>query len=469
METRILPVDASKLGSITLSRSKTDALLDDWQIEWATEGTSVANLRHAAAELQKGTHPVAFPTETVYGLGADATRSSAVRGIYAAKQRPADNPLIVHFSSLDQLRALLRSPDDSSSTDPIPAIYHELIQRFWPGPLTMIMPLPSPSPLAPEVTAQLSTFGARMPRSLIALLLIHLADRPIAAPSANASTKPSPTAAEHVAYDLDGRITTILDGGPCDVGVESTVVDGISGDTPVILRPGGVSIDELRACPGWERVEVAYKDKAEMDSVSKAGAEADGKPARVAPRAPGMKYRHYSPRARVVLFEAGAGVPGPDAVQEGQRKVGLIRTKRWPRGCGFDVQPTTPATSNGVTEDKQETQENHVPQTTLANGTTPHTHRGFSNLLDTFTARPVPVPHLLSPLASEPQDQELLEVNLGSDTRSIARGLFSALRELDRKDVDVILVEGIDEREGDVAAAVMNRLRKAAEVEVKGS
>ncbi|KAK7512867.1 DHBP synthase RibB-like alpha/beta domain-containing protein [Phyllosticta citriasiana] len=398
LETRILPVDASKLGAITLSRAEPDALLDDWQAEWADSGFSIANLRHAAAELRKGTHPVAFPTETVYGLGADATCSSAVRGIYTAKQRPADNPLIVHVSSLDQLRSLLRSQDDTSPDDPIPAIYHTLIQRFWPGPLTMIMPLPSPSPLAPEVTAQLSTFGARMPRSLIALLLIHLADRPIAAPSANASTKPSPTAAEHVAYDLDGRITTILDGGPCDVGVESTVVDGISGDNPVILRPGGVSIDELRACPGWERVEVAYKDKAEMDSEPGSKPGAGEKGARVAPRAPGMKYRHYSPRARVMLFEAGAGVPGQDVVQ-GQRRIGLIRTKRWPRGCRFN----------------------------------------------------------------------LWEVDLGSDTRAIARGLFSALRELDRKDVDVILVEGIDEREGDVAAAVMNRLRKAAEVEVKGS
>ncbi|KAK8163638.1 translation initiation protein Sua5 [Phyllosticta citrichinensis] len=475
-ETTILPVDASKLGTITLSRAKPDALLDDWHVEWADSGSSVANLRHAASELRKGTHPVAFPTETVYGLGADATRSSAVRGIYAAKQRPADNPLIVHVSSLDQLRSLLRAPNDSSSVDPIPAIYHSLIQRFWPGPLTMIMPLPSPSPLAPEVTAQLSTFGARMPRSLIALLLIHLADRPIAAPSANASTKPSPTAAEHVAYDLNGRITTILDGGPCDVGVESTVVDGISGDTPVILRPGGVSIDELRTCPGWERVGVAYKDKAEMGSESESKSGAVEKEARVAPRAPGMKYRHYSPRARVMLFEAGAGVPGHDIVQE-QRRIGLIRTKRWPRGCGFNVQPAAAGAPNGAVEpteeEGQQQQDAALPQTTLANGTTAHTHRGFSNLLDTFTVRPVPVPHLLVPASSppskQPSDRELWEVNLGSDTRAIARGLFSALRELDRKDVDIILVEGIDEREGDVAAAVMNRLRKAAEVEVKGS
>lgn len=457
-ETRILPIDASNLGNITLSRSSPDALLEDWDISWAESGADIANLRQAARELQEGTLPVAFPTETVYGLGADATSSSAVRGIYTAKQRPSDNPLIVHVASLSQLGRLLQSPPStepspSSPADLIPPIYHPLIRRFWPGPLTIILPLPTPSPLAPEVTAGLSTFGARMPGSLIALLLIRLADRPVAGPSANASTKPSPTAAEHVAHDLAGRITTILDGGPCDVGVESTVVDGVSGDTPVILRPGGVSIDELRQCPGWENVGVAYKDKAEM------GKEKEGK--REAPRAPGMKYRHYSPRARVVLFEAGTGVPSTAAV-EGVRKVGTIRTKKWPRGCGL---PVTAESLNG--DGPEEHQGSAAPSVTNGVPASRQNAQGFSKMLETLMVRPTPKPQCL--VLADDVGQEIWEVNLGAETKDIARGLFSALRELDKKDVDIILVEGIDEREGDVAAAVMNRLRKAAEVEVKGS
>lgn len=478
-QTRILPVDAAKLGSITLSRPDPSALLEDWEVEWADAGPDIAHLRQAASELQAGELPVAFPTETVYGLGADATSSSAVRGIYAAKQRPADNPLIVHVASLAQLRDLLRSPSDTSATeDLIPPIYHPLIRRFWPGPLTLILPLPSPSPLAPEVTAGLATFGARMPGSLVALLLIRLAGRAVAAPSANASTRPSPTAAEHVAHDLDGRIRTILDGGPCDVGVESTVVDGVSGDRPVILRPGGVSIGELRECEGWEDVGMAYKDRAEMDGAGggKGEGEKEGgeeperkKQKREAPRAPGMKYRHYSPRAPVLLFEAGTGLPSREAV-DGRKRIGTIRTKKWPRGCGLQ-QPVAAEAQNG--EEEKDT----APPATMTNGvaaTLPQQqqqqkHLGFSRMLDTLTVRPTPRPELLVSSDPDVDDREVWEVNLGAETKDVARGLFSALRELDRKDVDIILVEGIDEREGDVAAAVMNRLRKAAEVEVKGS
>ncbi|KAF2147370.1 uncharacterized protein K452DRAFT_218107 [Aplosporella prunicola CBS 121167] len=457
-ETKILPIDATKLGKITVSRPEgADALLEEWDIEWAASGPDVAHLRQAAQELREGKLPVAFPTETVYGLGADATSSAAVRGIYAAKQRPADNPLIVHFASLGQLRELLRNGVDDAP-DPIPKIYHPLIRRFWPGPLTLIMPLPSPSPLAPEVTANLTTFGARMPRSAIALLLIALAERPIAAPSANASTKPSPTAAEHVYFDLQGRIATVLDGGPCDVGVESTVVDGL-GQTPVVLRPGGVSMDELRACEGWEDVRVAYKDKAEMVK-----GEGDGEGEGDAPRAPGMKYRHYSPRATVVLFEAGAGMPGK-ADLEGRKSVGLIRTKSWPEGCGVVPKRAENRDTAAAKEEDEAPQPAHPKTPTPTPATAPPS---FSNLTEAITLRPVPQPRLLSNSANETETDaagpaEVWEVNLGTDTKAIARGLFSALRELDRKDVEAIFVEGIDEREGDVAAAVMNRLRKAAE------
>ncbi|EEY18440.1 SUA5 [Verticillium alfalfae VaMs.102] len=217
-------------------------------------------------------HPRRLPDETVYGLGADATRSAAVKGIYAAKGRPSDNPLIIHVSDLTMLRRFLAPPPPSdtpdavvtaaAAADPIPAIYKPLLERFWPGPLTILLPLPSPSPLAPEVTAGLPTFAVRMPASPLALSLIALADTPLAGPSANASTKPSPTAARHVLDDLAGRIELILDAGPCDVGVESTVVDGLC-DPPVILRPGGIALDRLRACPGWARAVKGYRDASE--------------------------------------------------------------------------------------------------------------------------------------------------------------------------------------------------------------
>lgn len=240
-DTQLLPVDANRIGRFTF-RNVAGSLLEDWDLEAQQDTPDLRNLQLAAAKLRDENIPVAFPTETVYGLGADATRSAAVRGIFEAKQRPSDNPLIVHVCSLQQLRTLLKpfgrdgasehSDTEPSLTkdtqDPIPDIYKPLINKFWPGPLTVILPTPSGSVLAPEVTAGLRTFGARMPGNLLALALIKLANVPLAAPSANASTKPSPTAAEHVKHDLDGRIELIIDGGPCDIGVESTVVDGLS-------------------------------------------------------------------------------------------------------------------------------------------------------------------------------------------------------------------------------------------------
>jgi L-threonylcarbamoyladenylate synthase len=291
-QTRILPIDATKLGRFSDKSTNSGMPLEDWDLELDTTTQDGSDLQMAASDLKHSDVPVAFPTETVYGLGADATRSAAVKGIYHAKQRPSDNPLIVHIASLKQLRRLLSTSGSSSDIDPIPQIYHALIQRFWPGPITIILPVPEDSKLAPEVTAGLSTFGARMPRNLLALALIKTADVPVAAPSANASTKPSPTAAEHVRYDLDGRIELIVDGGPCDVGVESTVVDGLN-SPPAVLRPGGIGIDLIKTVPGWENTVIGYHD------VSMKGD--------AAPRAPGMKYRHYSPKAPVMLVEYTGG------------------------------------------------------------------------------------------------------------------------------------------------------------------
>lgn len=458
--TKILPIDPTKIRAdiIPLNISSNGAITNGHISEHEDGNEDYKNLHLAAHALQTSDIPVAFPTETVYGLGADATRSAAVKGIYKAKQRPSDNPLIVHFASLQQLLLLLRPPNSNPSLSSqelwetlIPPIYKPLILRFWPGPLTIILPNPPHSPLASEVTAGLNTFGARIPRNLLALLLIKFADVPLAAPSANASTKPSPTAAEHVVEDLDGRIEYIVDGGPCDVGVESTVVDGLS-SPPVILRPGGVSIEQLRECPGWGDVRVGYKDKAlEGGDV---------------PRAPGMKYRHYSPKAAVVLYEVGAKRPGWKEVEvKSVKKVGLIRTKTWPRGLGllgkedevngFDVE-----TLNGSDVFDGDNGANGYEETSDVN-----------RFLDATSFGLTPVPTASHYVLENEKHQlrrkiDMWDIDLGPKTEDIARGLFSALRELDRRNVDIIFVEGINDEEGDVAAAIMNRLRKAAEAKV---
>jgi L-threonylcarbamoyladenylate synthase len=226
-------------------------------------------IERAAAVLRRG-GLVAFPTETVYGLGADALNPQAVRRIFAVKGRPADNPLIIHVAGTEQLRNVAREVPESARV---------LAEHFWPGPLTLVLPRHERVPL--ETTGGLETVAVRMPDSAIALALIRALGHPIAAPSANLSGRPSPTAAEHVLEDLQGRIELILDGGPTRIGVESTVLD-LTTSPPTILRPGGVSPEQLRPFLGDVRL----------------GAEA-----RVARRSPGTRYRHYRPRAEVVLIE----------------------------------------------------------------------------------------------------------------------------------------------------------------------
>jgi L-threonylcarbamoyladenylate synthase len=456
METRIEKVPTDKPFGQFQQQAPGSSRLERWELD--TENTlALEPLREAAKYLQTDDIPVAFPTETVYGLGADATRSGSVNGIYAAKKRPSDNPLIVHVCDLEMLRGLLRDQDGEGESatsktpglrghatgddDEIPSIYKPLIERFWPGPLTILLPDVAPANLAPEVTAGLTTFGARMPSSPLALSLIKLTGRPLAAPSANASTKPSPTASQHVKHDLDGRIRLILDGGPCQVGVESTVVDGLS-DPPAVLRPGGLSMDELRTCPGWENVVKGYKDHSE-----------EGK---AAPRAPGMKYKHYSPKAKVILYEAtyesgSLGVTKEDvefssatakngALERSSgvesRRIGVIRTRRWKQGAGLGSGQGQ-ATSQGQAIQNGE------------NGQDATTATPFgilqSNLLD----------------AAGEVVGEVLDIDLGADAKGVAQGIFSALRELDLRGADTIFVDGIAD-ESDIAEAVMNRLRKAA-------
>ncbi|KAK6004710.1 hypothetical protein QM012_008572 [Aureobasidium pullulans] len=435
-------MDATKLGRFSDKSTDTGMPLEDWDLELDTTTQDGKDLQLAASNLKYSDVPVAFPTETVYGLGADATRSAAVKGIYQAKQRPSDNPLIVHIASLKQLRKLLSTSNSPPEVDPIPQIYHPLIKRFWPGPITIILPVPEDSKLAPEVTAGLHTFGARMPRNLLALALIKTADVPVAAPSANASTKPSPTAAEHVRYDLDGRIELIVDGGPCDVGVESTVVDGLS-SPPAVLRPGGIGIDLIKTVPGWENTIVGYHD------VSLKGD--------AAPRAPGMKYRHYSPKAPVMLVEATGGKQPHISDLSRQLgtngSLGLVRTRTWTSMLEDEVAGSAKEKGSVPLESGPKCAD--IPASPLE-----AMLRESAYQQKQLHAQEVVLQH-------DNKRFTVWDMCIGPDTANVARGLFSALRELDRKDVDAIIVEGIDDDEGDIAAAVMNRLRKAAEIKLE--
>ena len=361
-------------------------------------------LRAAAYHLKEEKQCVVFPTETVYGLGALALDSNASRRIFTTKNRPPDNPLIVHISSMTMLRRLL--PPEYQ----IPKRYEALIKRFWPGPLTLLFP--NTTGRVPDViTAGRPTVAIRMPSHGIARALIAIADVPLAAPSANSSGRPSPTRAEHVYDDIKGKVGIILDGGPCSVGLESTVVDGLHEDSNLrVLRPGGIAVEDIEKALAEDfvgsdvpvpKVLVHKRDYSDEDMEQ-------------APTTPGMKYRHYSPNVPVTL----------------------LCTRSIP------TQDTTP--------------------------TPPRDY--FTSLRDIPTAsrKPVRVGTLLpsdSPLREFAKDVPGVEFHhfaLGSasDPLTTAQRLFDGFLTLDKIGVDLIVIEEVEEdREG---LAIMNRVRKAA-------
>ena len=227
-----------------------------------------------AAEIIKKGGLVAIPTETVYGLGANGLDENAVLKIFEAKGRPQDNPLILHISGPEQIEQFCHH---------IPQAAYDLAEKFWPGPLTMVLPANSNVPR--RTTAGLDTGGLRCPDCDVTREIIRLAGVPIAAPSANISGKPSTTTAQHVLHDHDGRIDAIVDGGPCRVGVESTIVD-LTEERPRLLRPGGIGPEQLLEVLGDLVVDKAVTAQIDKDEVVKA---------------PGMKYRHYAPQSEVVI------------------------------------------------------------------------------------------------------------------------------------------------------------------------
>ena len=373
-ETKILPVKTESISFIGDQLSISDPQTEN-------------NLKIAAEVLTQSNNVVGFPTETVYGLGGNALSDESVKSIYRAKNRPADNPLIVHVSSIEQLeRKLLPKGYE------IPPIYKPLLNKFWPGPLTILLPIidGEKCPISSFVTANQATFAVRIPLHPVARALISISDTPLAAPSANASTRPSPTLAEHVYHDLQGKIPYILDGGSCDVGLESTVVDGLV-SPPMLLRPGGISVEEVREAGGelWDGVILAKKTAGKLEAV----------------RTPGMKYRHYSPTAKVVLFT----------------------------NCG-----------DGKEEIQKYLAENDVPD---------------SAKIALLRATNFTTGSEISPLIQ-------MERSMGSSGTEISRSMFRLLREVDEAGVDLIFVEGIEET--NQGLAVMNRLSKAALESIDG-
>lgn len=313
-------------------------------------------IRQAGEILEDG-GLVAFPTETVYGLGANALDEEAARKTYEAKGRPSDNPLIIHIADIEALDEIVKE---------IPPAAHSLAKRFWPGPLTMIF---EKSEIVPYgTTGGLDTVAVRMPANDTARALIRAAGGYVSAPSANTSGRPSPTEASHVADDLSGKIDMILDGGSVQIGVESTIVD-MTVVPPMILRPGAVTKEMLEEVIG----EVAV-DQTLLSDQSKE-----------APKAPGMKYRHYAPKAEVKIIEGD-----DDAAVEREIKEQL-------RLCKY--------------------------------------------------AR-----------------QKAVALNYGRDSKAAAKDFFARLRELDREDVDVILVRALPEEE--LGFSVMNRMLKSAGYDV---
>ena len=246
-----------------------------------TERLTAADVERAAEILRRG-GLLGIPTETVYGLGANGLDEEAVARIFAAKGRPQDNPLILHIPSADWLERYCEA---------VPAAY-TLAERFWPGPLTMIL---ARKPAVPDaVTAGLDTVGMRCPAHPLCRAIIAAAGVPVAAPSGNTSGRPSPTSMADMLEDMDGKIDGIVDGGPCSVGVESTIID-LTVTPPRLLRPGGVTLEELREVLGEVAVDEA------VTRLMAAGEQ---------PRAPGMKYRHYAPKAPVTVVR---GVPEESA------------------------------------------------------------------------------------------------------------------------------------------------------------
>lgn len=369
----------------------------------------------SAGEIIAGGGIVAFPTETVYGLGANALDEEAVKRIYKAKGRPSDNPMIVHISQIDDIREIANVTSHTMSAQALEN-FNRCANAFWPGPLTMVLPKKEIVPLT--TTGGLDTVAVRMPSHKTARMLIEYSGCPIAAPSANLSGKPSPTTAEHTLDDMDGRIDAIICGGDCQVGIESTVVD-MRNDEPVILRPGRITAEDLSNAirglvllhPSLKIRAVSQKNegmsqkKADMsqknEGMSQANEDMSQKNAGVSQtnedmsqnmvaRSPGMKYKHYAPDAEMQIFISDTNDKAK-AIEMAEKEANRLKT--------IGKKPTIISFEDGI---------------------------------------------------------------------EAAHALFRSLRDADKAGYDVILAVGVsDDESGGVGFAVMNRMLKSAGYNVK--
>lgn len=333
-----------------------------------------------AAEIMKQGGLVAFPTETVYGLGGDAMQKEASKRIYAAKGRPSDNPLIVHICRLSQLDELVSYVSPAA---------RKLAETYWPGPLTMVFPKAASVP--DETTGGLDTVAVRFPVHPVAMELIAKTGTFIAAPSANISGRPSTTTAAHCIEDLTGRVDAIVDGGDCEIGLESTILD-VSTDVPQLLRPGAVTTEMIEETLGIRLTE---------DAAVK-GPLADG----VRPKAPGMKYRHYAPKAQMILVDGGDDAALADKIAElAAEHIG--RSERTALLCSEEC---------------------------LAEISRRHPDISSKAVIKSTGSR--------------------------SNEAGMAHLLFELLREMDTEQVEFIAAEGYSEEQ--IGKALMNRMKKAA-------
>lgn len=375
-------------------------------------------LKEAAGILRSG-GLVAFPTETVYGLGGNALDEDAARKIYAAKGRPSDNPLIAHVSCVEEVAPLVKE---------IPEAGRKLMEAFWPGPLTMIFPKSEKVPYG--TTGGLDTVAIRMPDDPVANRLIALAGVPVAAPSANTSGRPSPTTADHVWQDMNGRIEMIIDGGPVGIGVESTIVD-VSSAVPAVLRPGAITMEMLAEVLGEVSVDPAILGPLSAD---------------VRPKAPGMKYKHYAPKADLTLVEPGTGTEresGAEQVTGAEQKTGA-------------GQKTGAEQKTGADRNTGADPETGLDETQL---------QAMIRKVRELSREKIEAGYKVGVICTDESrgcytDGEVRSIGARKSQESVAHNLYALLREFDDLGVDYIFSESFPKDH--LGQAIMNRLSKAA-------
>ena len=375
-------------------------------------------LKEAAGILRSG-GLVAFPTETVYGLGGNALDEDAARKIYAAKGRPSDNPLIAHVSCVEEVAPLVKE---------IPEAGRKLMEAFWPGPLTMIFPKSEKVPYG--TTGGLDTVAIRMPDDPVANRLIALAGVPVAAPSANTSGRPSPTTADHVWQDMNGRIEMIIDGGPVGIGVESTIVD-VSSAVPAGVRDGSGFLEMLAEVLGEVSVDPAILGPLSAD---------------VRPKAPGMKYKHYAPKADLTLVEPGTGTEresGAEQVTGAEQKTGA-------------GQKTGAEQKTGADRNTGADPETGLDETQL---------QAMIRKVRELSREKIEAGYKVGVICTDESrgcytDGEVRSIGARKSQESVAHNLYALLREFDDLGVDYIFSESFPKDH--LGQAIMNRLSKAA-------